>query len=574
MSQPEVVAKLRIDDSEAKKDVESFNASLGKMGVAASAMVAASIAAIGYALKKSVDAAEESEIAVKAFNQALLVTGQYTAEASKGFQDFALGLQRTTGVSDELILKNSALLVSVGKLSGEGLKTATKAAIDLAAGLQIDVGQAFDVVTKAANGNVGMLSKYGLEVNKSATDSQKFSQALEFINRSFGGAGASNLQGYTGAITGMSNAFGDIFEETGKFFTQSKTLRAIILLVSDAFIKVSDSIAEVGSSGDMLEGVFNTMISFGQTVIDLVLKPIEAIGSFLGTGIATIIAGVMTAISPLASIVDKIFKTDIASSLDVLKTNWQLTMVGMAEETNKNAASISDGLITSLDTFQTTVKEKAATISDEVAQIPGKLEESKASQESFFEGFKQGIIELGKSVQNLGKQVASTFVSGFANSFAAMGKALVNGQNAFGEFGKAILVMLGNVAVQMGQFYIAAGIAAMFLNPGSGLGMIAGGIGLSILGGVLMALGGSGGSTGATASGAGSAATLSSDVNPAGSDMALATEEERVRPTSGVTVNVQGNVLDRRQTGLELAQIINESFDTDGVTTRAVSGVV
>jgi hypothetical protein len=31
-------------------------------------------------------------------------------------------------------------------------------------------------------------------------------------------------------------------------------------------------------------------------------------------------------------------------------------------------------------------------------------------------------------------------------------------------------------------------------------------------------------------------------------------------------VNVQGNVLDRRQTGLEIAEVINEAFGSGGVT--------
>lgn len=572
MSQPEVVAKLTLDDSEAKKDAEEFGKSLTKLGVSLAAISAAAIAAIAVGIKKSIDAAVEAEVAVKAFNQALLTSGQYSREASESFQEYASSLQKTTGVSDELILKNSALLVSVGKLSGEGLQVATRAALDLAGGLQIDVAQAFDVVTKATQGNVGMLAKYGLEVNKSATDSQKFAQALQFINAQFGGMAASGIQGFSGAMTNLSNSFGDIFEDTGKLFTNSKTLRVLVHMLAQAFDAVSASIQGVGKSGDFLKPVFDNIVAFGQMAIDMVLKPIEAISSFIATGIATIVSGVMTAITPLAGIIDKLFKSDLETKMAELRNNWQATMVGLATETNTNAASISTSLITQLSTFQQSVTAQAQLVTDEIKEIPTALEETKPQTESFFDGFRQGIEEMGKSVRNLGKAVSQTFVNGFSNAFASVGKTLVEGGNMFSSFGKAILTMLGQVAIQMGTFYIAAGFAAMFLNPGQGAGLIAGGAALSVLGGVLMALGGGGG--GAAVSASGSTGFGEAPGSTTGSATALANDEERVRPNTGVTVNIQGNVLDRRQTGLEIAQIINESFDTDGVTTRAVSGVV
>lgn len=574
MAQPEVVAKLRLDDSEAKKDAEAFGASLSKLGVGVAAAVAASIAAIAIGIKKSIDAAVEAELAVKAFNQALVSSGTYSKEASDSFQDFATSLQKTTGVSDELILKNAALLVSVGKLSGEGLKTATQAALDLAGGLQIDVGQAFDVVTKAANGNIGMLAKYGLEVNKGATDSQKFAQALEFINRSFGGAAASGLQGFTGSITKLSNSFEDIFEETGKIFTNSKTLRVLINFVAKAFDGVSESIARVGKSGDLLQPVFNGFIKLGKIILEYVIAPLEMIGSVVATAFGTIATGVSAVLVPVGAVLDKILGTNLKDQAVSVRDTWATITTGLAEDTLNGGAQVSMGLSQQLTNFQTTVTEQAAMVNDEIAAMPIALQASSAEQETFFSGFMKGISDMSKSISNLGKQVSQTFVNGFSSAFAAIGKALVEGGNAFGSFGKAILTMLGQVAIQMGTFYIAAGIAAIWLNPAQGAGLIGGGIALSILGGVLMALGGGGGGAAAASGQVAPGSAPGATVGGSGSDMGLANEEERVRPNTGVTVNIQGNVLDRRQTGLEIAQIINESFDTDGVTTRAVSGVV
>jgi hypothetical protein len=45
-------------------------------------------------------------------------------------------------------------------------------------------------------------------------------------------------------------------------------------------------------------------------------------------------------------------------------------------------------------------------------------------------------------------------------------------------------------------------------------------------------------------------------------------ESEREKPQTGVVINVQGNILDRRETGLELAKVLSESFDTNGTIVR------
>lgn len=184
---------------------------------------------------------------------------------------------------------------------------------------------------------------------------------------------------------------------------------------------------------------------------------------------------------------------------------------------------------------------------------------------SFKEGFIDGVAQMSSSMSSLGKQVASTFVNGFTNAFAAVGKALVKGENIFGAFGNAILTMLGNIAIQMGSFYIAAGIAAMFLSPGQGVGMIAAGAGLSLLGGVLLALGGGSGE-GSSFSGVGGSG---GDRNEAVMMGDLTKPEERNTPQTGVQVVVNGNIFDNKESALQIAQLLNDSFDLSGTLVRA-----
>jgi hypothetical protein len=46
-------------------------------------------------------------------------------------------------------------------------------------------------------------------------------------------------------------------------------------------------------------------------------------------------------------------------------------------------------------------------------------------------------------------------------------------------------------------------------------------------------------------------------------------EQERMAAQTGVQVIVQGNIFDSRETGLQIAQIINDSFDLNGTIIRS-----
>jgi hypothetical protein len=167
------------------------------------------------------------------------------------------------------------------------------------------------------------------------------------------------------------------------------------------------------------------------------------------------------------------------------------------------------------------------------------------------------------------KAALSSFANGVGNAFASVGRALVQGKNAFEAFGKAFIGILGGLAIQLGQFFIAKGIALSLdpTTPGSGAGLIGAGIGLTVLGGVLQALGDGGASfSGGGFGGAGGGGT--GDIT-GGAGPGQVPDLDRNRGTE-VAINIQGNVLDRRETGLEIATVLQEFFDTnDGVLARA-----
>jgi hypothetical protein len=563
---PNLRVKVTADTSEAESSIEKL---AGKVGNLFAGYLSAK-ALIG-AVQAVTHAANESNQAVQAFNLSLAASGKYSNAASQAFQDYASKLEMTTGIQDDLILKNAALLVSVGRLSGEGLNKATKAALDLAAGLQIDVGTAFNVMAKAAEGNVMGLAKYGLEVRKGATDSEKFAAALQFVNNRFGDMSTGNLKTWDGVMNKVSNGFEKFEEAIGKMIINSPKLRALLTVVADGFYSMAQSIEKVGKSGHFMDGLIDKFFQLGKILTDWVLKPIEVLANFLGTFIIGRIAAFMQALAYLAPLLDKVFHTDYSSSIQQMADTWKAATLNMAETSANFDVSTSQKLSAGLDLVKQKVNETASQFRDDlIPALKATTDQGNNFWSDFGSGFtsgfanlKEGLKSMSDGMNQLGQQVKGTFVSGFSNAFATIGKNLVAGRGAFSDFGKALLSMLGSVAMQMGAFFIAMGTGFLFVpgEEGRGLGLIAAGAGLSLLGGILQALGGaaeeqappepdkpSGGS------GSGSGMFKMNDIS------------EREKQANNFTFVVEGNVFDSRETGQRMVDIFHDTFAQTGAT--------
>lgn len=156
-----------------------------------------------------------------------------------------------------------------------------------------------------------------------------------------------------------------------------------------------------------------------------------------------------------------------------------------------------------------------------------------------------------------------------SQSMQTLGAALVNGSGAFKDFGKIILGILGDLAIQMGTIIMAMGVAALKLaaslsNPATAGLAIAAGAALVALGGAFKALaGGKGGFQAipdANAGGGGINTSPESDF-PDSSTI--------IKDNNRVVVNVEGTVLDPRGVGIQIAEILQETFGSNGVTVTA-----
>jgi hypothetical protein len=198
------------------------------------------------AFKKVINEAAAFEESVNKIRIALNLSGIQGEEAVKRFVDFAGALQATTRFGDDAILSAGALIQSLGGLTQGGLERATKAALDLSTALGIDLQSAATLVGKAAAGEVGAFSRYGLSIRKAASDTETLENALTAIEGKFGGASEQAVKSYAGAIDQLQNNISDFTKNIGLGVIQNEEFVKQINLLSEAFVDLIPSAIKFG----------------------------------------------------------------------------------------------------------------------------------------------------------------------------------------------------------------------------------------------------------------------------------------------------------------------------------------
>jgi hypothetical protein len=212
-----------------------------------------SLIAVG---KEAIKGAAENEVAVNNLTNSLARAGLATDGVAKNLIAYSEGLENTTTLEAEAALGSLSLLASLTKLDSEGLKSATTAAADLATVLGIDLESATRLVAKGAEGNVEAFKRYGIEIKKGTTDSETFSNLLGELNGRFGGAAASQLNTYTGALNALGISYGKILDPVGEIITKNPIVIAL-------FNEIKNSIGEAGKEVNGFVPGLQTLVKEG-----------------------------------------------------------------------------------------------------------------------------------------------------------------------------------------------------------------------------------------------------------------------------------------------------------------------
>lgn len=250
-----------------------------------------------------VNAAAEQEKAFSQLNIALAQTGIYSEETAKEFDELASSIQSTTGVADDAVITNAALIQSLAQLDKDGLKRATVAAVDLSAALGKDLATTSEALGKAANGNTTAIQKMGIEFQKGATDAQTFENILSSLEQRFGGTAAAQVNTFAGALGLSKTAFGELQEQVGNTIVQNNVVISVIKTVGNVITDLTKSIKgnEQGFKEMVGKGILfaiDGLIAFSEiadTVSRMVTGSIRAVitgYNAMGAAIANVLSAV------------------------------------------------------------------------------------------------------------------------------------------------------------------------------------------------------------------------------------------------------------------------------------------
>jgi hypothetical protein len=543
----------------------TINKSFGGIGLGIKSALAGVAGIIGgaFAFNKIIEAGIESEAAVNRFNIALQNSGKFTAQASADFQNFASSLEVITNIQDEVILGGAALITNLSGLSGAALKNATKASLDLGAALNIGPEAAFNLVAKAATGNTAALGKYGIKIDESVPKSERFAEALKQIEK-FSGSAAASQNTFGGALSSAQNAFSNVIENIGLLIVKSPSLIAVVKEIGTRLQAFAESVSKL--DGKFIDNLVIKFFEYFNAFITYVVAPLEVFKNASMFAFSFIAGAIQEGlIIPLALAAEGFARAGNVLGL-------------VSDETMQGFIDAKDIAVGALDEINTKTLELGNTITstpiaDSLRATSLELQtvaiEHQGAVVAVTEATNKGLDDSANKASITAASINKTFngalASGISSSVAAMTKSIASGKNAMEAFGKAIVSIIGDIAIQMGQFFIAQGIAQLALasNPlTAGGAIIAAGVGLVVLGTLLKGAGGGGeglaGGAGAS-TGAGAGAGSFSD-----SAITSAPEDVNTKVGSSISVNVQGSVFDRRETGLVIAEVIRESFDTSG----------
>ena len=196
--------------------------------------------AVSGAISSIVEHGIEAEKAITDLNASLERHGLAVDSTSQAIMNFANEMQTMSGISDETIIRSTQTFVDFGNSAKQSMDL-IRVSMDLAAGGNMDLASAVDLVGKASVGYTSTLSRYGIIIDENIPKAQKFEAAIKQINERFGGAAVSRMDTFSVKLSLLKEQFGDLQEKIFVFLVPA--LRAFID-AANIIINMADNVAD------------------------------------------------------------------------------------------------------------------------------------------------------------------------------------------------------------------------------------------------------------------------------------------------------------------------------------------
>lgn len=275
----------------------------------------ATFAAIGFAVKESIENYREQEEATNALSRAMINQGIYTKTLKDEYLAQATALQKLTTFGDEQIIGAQGILqgyLGQTKVS----KELTQATLDLAAAKKMDLASAAELVGKSIGTSTNALSRYGVEINATASKQEKLGQFIEGVNSKWKDQAAAAASGL-GFIKQLQNTFSDILETVGQ------RLVPVLELFGGKLRSISADTTVVNSLVDAFIGTLHLLTQVGNVVGGI----FEGIAQILSGTLAVAVEGISALI-----------KGNFSQAFDIAKTGGKELGASLTD-TYKNTAT-------------------------------------------------------------------------------------------------------------------------------------------------------------------------------------------------------------------------------------------
>lgn len=544
-------------ESDAKATSSSISSSFAGIGTTLAAAFAA-VASVSFA-KKVISEAISAEESITKLNNSLKLAGTFSESASQQFQSFASEMQRVTTFSDDQVLSIATLARNYARTNDEALKL-TKTALDFAEATGTDAESAVRKLGGTLSGELGAgLSKIAPELKGFTAEQIKAGAAVDLLNSKFSGAAQANAQTFGAKITQLQNAFGDLFEELGGIATKSPELNGLLTGFTSVVTTITQKIitfapVAIQSLGTLIQA----FLAFGQAFSLVVLAPIEILINTVRAafdGVVLVIQGALTAIVNAASALVNAFAPD-SSIGKALSTFAESTSLVFTDATNAAGLAVDN-------IFSTENAGKAAVFFSDLA-------DSASRGAAAISGFKNRAGADLKDIADTGKKASfdinTALGAGIARTVQSAVASIQRGENAFRAFGKAVLGVFGDLAIQLGTFFIINGFAVEALKSLGGAAAVAAGIALVAFGTLIKGF--SGGDASAVPASTPPPVGGPTVSDPSGS-VADPSGAVQARQEQRVVVNVQGDILDSKESGLRIVELLNDAFNSQGARVLA-----
>jgi hypothetical protein len=253
--------KLAQSANKADDGIKKSRASMAAMGAAATTLA-------GF-LSDAARAAAEEEAIFARLETAVDATGE-------SYADYAVEIEKAIAASERLSFsddKTAEALANLTATTGDAAEALELLGLaqDLARGKGIDLAAASNIVGRVAEGNIGILARYGIAVQEGATAQE----ALAAVQERYAGQAQAYADTTAGAYDRVKNSIDNFVEEIGGSTGDLQLLLTLLPGVSAGFTLVG------GAAGLALQGIQKLRAS--STLAAAALGPV-------GLGIAGVVA--------------------------------------------------------------------------------------------------------------------------------------------------------------------------------------------------------------------------------------------------------------------------------------------